>query len=175
MANTIKEQKVIDTNKRALLKYVFLSDGTSEANTLLVDVSSLSGALNANGQIMSSNVHPKRIYKTRVKRIFGQGKVNSYVTLAWSGLGATGNIEIVTFADGGFDYNFENLGDGAVIGNPGVADANCNGDIVFSINGNRPNDAFTLFIDLRKESDDYSAGQFADPVAFNQGPAAVGF
>jgi hypothetical protein len=172
MPNTIREQKVIDTNKRALLKYVFLSDGTAEANTLLVDVSNLSGALNANGQIMSSNVHPKRIYKTKVKRIFGQGKVNSYVTLAWSGINATGNTEIVTFADGGFDFNFESLGDVAVIGNPGIADANCNGDIVFSINGNRPNDAFTLFIDLRKDSEDYSAGQFADPVAFNRGPAA---
>ncbi len=172
MANIIREQKVIDTNKRALLKYVFISDGTAEENMLLVDVSNLSGALNANGQIMVSNVHPKPIYKTKVKRIFGQAKVNSYVTLSWSGINATGNVEIVTFNNGSFDYNFENLGDNAVIGNPGVADANCNGDIVFTVNGNKSNDAFTVFVDLRKDSEDYSAGQFADPTAFNRGPAA---
>lgn len=172
MANIIREQKVIDTNKRALLKYVFLSDGTAEANTLLIDASNLSGALNANGQLMVSNVHPKPIYKTKIKRIFGQGKVNSYITLSWSGINATGNTEIVTLTNGSFDYNFENLGDNAVIPNPGVADANCNGDIVFSVNGNKPNDTFTLFIDLRKDSEDYSAGQFADPTAFNRGPAA---
>lgn len=172
MANTIREQKVIDTNKRALLKYVFLSDGTAEANTILVDASMLSGALNANGQIMSSNTHPKSIYKTKVKRIFGQGKINSYVTLAWSGINATGNVEILTLSNGSFDYNFENLGDNAVVPNPGIADANCNGDIVFSVNNNKLNDAFTVFIDLRKDSEDYSAGQFADPTAFNRGPAA---
>ena len=172
MANIIKEQKIVDTNKRALLKYVFLSDGTAEANTVIIDVSNLSGALNANSQIMSSNVHPKRIYKTKVKRIFGQGKINSYVTLAWSGINAPGNVEILTLSNGSFDYNFENLGDNAVVPNPGIADANCNGDIVFSVNNNKLNDAFTVFIDLRKDSEDYSAGQFADPTAFNRGPAA---
>jgi hypothetical protein len=172
MANTIREQKVVDTNKRALLKYVFISDGTAETNTTLVDVSNLAYALNTNGFIMSSNTDPKAIYKTKIKRIFGQAKVNSYVTLAWSGINATGNVEIATFTNGAFDYNFENLGDNAVIPNPGVADANCNGDIVITIDGNKANDAFTLFIDLRKDSDDYASGQFADPTAFNQGPAA---
>ena len=33
-------------------------------------------------------------------------------------------------------------------------------------------DAATIFIDLRKDNRDYDAGQTADPVAFNRGPAA---
>jgi hypothetical protein len=32
-------------------------------------------------------------------------------------------------------------------------------------------DAFTLFIDLRKDSRDYDSGQTADPAAFNLGSA----
>lgn len=174
MANTIREQKIVDNTKRALLKYVFLGDGTAETNTLLIDVSNLSNALNANGLLMVSNTHQKAAYKTKIKRIFGQAKVNSYITLAWSGLNATpGNVEIVSFGSGSFDYDFESMGDGATIANPNVNDtANCNGDIVFTINGSRPNDVFTLFVDLRKDASDYNAGQINDPTAFNQGPAA---
>jgi hypothetical protein len=172
MANILVEQKVVDTNKRALLKYVFRSDGTAVANTLLVDASGLSNALNTNGYLLSGETDAKPIYKTTIKRIFGQAKANSYVTLSWFGTGATGNVEIATFTNGNFDYNFENMGYDAVIPNPGIEDANCNGDIVFTVDGNKANDAFTLFIDLRKDSEDYNAGQLNDPTAFNQGPAA---
>jgi len=42
------------------------------------------------------------------------------------------------------------------------------GDILLSINNNKNNDAFTLFIDLRKNNEDFDAGQTADPYAFNK-------
>lgn len=162
MANTIKEHKIIDSNKRALLKYVFLSDGTTEANTLLVDASNLRFALNANGYIMSSNTHPKTNYRTTIKRIYGTAKSNGYVSLKWQG---DTNSEIAIITDGGFDYNFESMGDGAVINNP---EANATGDIIISTNANKTGDAFTLFIDLRKDGRDYDSGQTADPYAFNK-------
>jgi hypothetical protein len=162
MANVLKGQRIIDSNKRTLIKYVFLSDGTAVANSTLVDVSSLAFALNTNGYIMSSNTDPKTSYRTTIKRIFGNAKVNSYVTLQWAG---TSNAEIVTIGSGTFDYDFMSMGDGAVI--PMEADATT-GDILLSVNGNRVNDSFTLFVDLRKNNEDFDAGQTADPYAFNK-------
>lgn len=163
MANVLKGQKIIDSNKRALLKYVFISDGTAVANSTLIDASMLQFALNTNGYIMSSNVDPKSSYRTTIKRIFGNAKANGYISLQWQG---NANSEIVTLTNGSFDYDFQSMGDGAVI--PMNGDTGMNGDILFSINGNKVNDAFTLFIDLRKNSEDFDAGQTADPYAFNR-------
>lgn len=162
MANVLKGQRIIDGNKRSLIKYVFLSDGTAVANSTLVDASSLAFALNTNGYIMSSNADPKSSYRTTIKRIFGNAKVNSYITIQWAG---TSNVEIVTIGSGSFDYDFQSMGDGAII--PMESDATT-GDILLSINNNKNNDAFTLFIDLRKNNEDFDAGQTADPYAFNK-------
>lgn len=169
MANLIREQRLIDNNKRALLKYVFISDGTAESNTTLVDVSSLNFAMNTNNYIMSSNTDPKNIYRTTIKRIFGNSTASapgSYYKIQWQG--AT-NSEIMTFSSTPFDYNFDSMGTGAVIPNP---EASSNGDILFSTNNIGIGNTFTLFIDIRKDGRDYDSGQSADPVAFNKGPAA---
>lgn len=163
MANILKGQRIIDSNKRTLIKYVFISDGTAVANSTLVDASSLAFALNTNGYIMSSNTNPKSSYRTTIKRIFGNAKVNSYVSLQWAG---DANNEIITISNGTFDYDFQSMGDGAVI--PLNGDTNQTGDILFTVNGNRVNDAFTIFLDLRKNSEDFDAGQTADPYAFNR-------
>ena len=166
MANLIREQRLVDNNKRALLKYVYISDSSAQANATLVDVSTLSKALNANGYIMSSNTDPKGLYRTKIKRIFGQAKLSGYIKLQWQ---SPTNTEIVTISTGSFDYDFESMGDGAVIANP---DASSNGDILFSNASAASGDVVTLFIDLRKDNGDYDAGQTADPAAFNRGTAA---
>jgi len=165
MANLITEQRLVDNNKRALIKYVATLD-TAAANNMLVDVSTLRFALNANSQIMSSNTHPKGLYRTTVKRVFGTAKANAYMKLTWQG---ANTADIVTIGDGNFDYDFQSMGDGAVIANP---DAISNGDILLTVVTPSSADMLTLFIDLRKDSRDYDAGQTADPVAFNRGPAA---
>ncbi len=162
MANTIREQKIIDTNKRALIKYVILSDGTQESNTVLVDASSLAYSLNANGYIMSSNTHPKSNYRTTVRKIKAYSKTAGSVRLKWQG---DANSEIITFGSASVDLNFEN--DGAVISNP---EANATGDILISTLGLTSGDCITLFLDLKKNSEDYDAGQTADPYAFNRRP-----
>ena len=82
--------------------------------------------------------------------------------MQWAG---TSNAEIATIGSGSFDYDFQSMGDGAVI--PMSSDATT-GDILFSINNNKNNDAFTLFLDLRKNNEDFDAGQTADPYAFNR-------
>jgi hypothetical protein len=162
MANKIVEQKIVDNNKRSLIKYVFLSDGTAEANTKMIDVSNLKFALNANGYIMQSNTHPKSTYRTTIKRVFGTAKSSGYVKLQWEGVA---NSEILTFSGSSFDYDFSSMGDGAVISNP---EANATGDIIFSTVAAAANDCFTVFVDLRKNSEDYDSGQTADPYAFNR-------
>jgi len=84
MANIITEQRIVDNNKRALIKYVGTID-TAVANSTLLDASSLSLALNTNGQIMTSNTDIKSTYKTTIKRIFGTAKANAYIKLCWQG------------------------------------------------------------------------------------------
>lgn len=162
MANTIREQRLIDSNKRALIKYVVLSDGTQESNTRLLDASNLSFALNANGYIMSSNTDPKSNYRTTVRKIKAYSKTSGSVRLKWEG---DANSEIITFGSASVDLNFEN--DGAIIWNP---EANATGDILISTLGLTAGDTFTIFLDLKKNSEDYDAGQTADPYAFNRRP-----
>ena len=169
MANLIREQKLVDTNKRALIKYVFISDGSAAANAVLLDASTLKNALNANGYIMTSNVNKKTNYRTTVKRVFGNATATgpgSYYKLQWQG---DSNSEIITFSTTPFDYDFASMGDGAVISNP---EANATGNILLTTTNIGTGNTFTLFVDLRKDSRDYDAGQTADPVAFNRGPAA---
>jgi len=165
MANLVREHRLIDNNKRALIKYVFISDGTAASNVTLVDASSLKYALNSNGYIMSSNTNPLSNYRTSIKRIFGSSTASapgSYYKLQWTG---DANSEIITFASTSFDYNFNINGDTALISNP---EANATGDIVFSTNNIGAGNTFTLFVELKKDNRDYDAGQSADPTAFNR-------
>lgn len=165
MANLLREHRLIDNNKRALLKYVFVSDGTAAANVTLVDASTLNYALNANGYIMSSNTNPLATYRTSIKRIFGYANgptAGSYYKLQW---GSSANTEIITFGSSQFDYNFSINGDTALINNP---DANSTGDILLTVSNMGAGNTFTLFIDLKKDNNDYDAGQTADPRAFNR-------
>jgi hypothetical protein len=163
MANLIREQRIIDTNKRALLKYVFISDGTAEANSVLVDVSTLQNALNANGYIMQSGVDPKEKYRTTIRRIFSVGGGNGALKLQWHG---DANSEIIILPNRSVDLDFDPAGGAAVIANP---EANSTGDILLSTSNVASGDYFTIILDLRKESADYDAGQTADPAAFNSG------
>ena len=160
MANIITEQKLIDSNKRTLVKYVILSDGTQEANTRLLDASSLAFALNATGVI--SQTDPKSNYRTTIKKIKAYSRTSGSIRLKWQG---AANSEIITFGSGSVDLNFEN--DGAVISNP---ETNPTGDILISTANLVFGDAVTLFLDLKKNSEDYDAGQTADPYAFNRRP-----
>ena len=160
MANSIAEQKLIDSNKRALIKYVILSDGSQESNTRLVDASSLAFALNATGVI--SQTDPKSNYRTTIKKIKAYSKTTGSIRLKWQG---DANSDIITFGSASVDLNFEN--DGAVISNP---EANATGDILISTLGMSAGDAVTIFLDLKKNSEDYDAGQTADPYAFNRRP-----
>lgn len=170
MANKIVEQKLIDSTKRALLKYVILGDGTAIANTVLVDVSNLAFALNTAGGLMISANNMKPHYKTTIKRITGQlgGPTGAGIKLNWHRTVDQPATEIVAIGTGSFEFSFDSPGTGGVIANPDTTAANGNGDILISSTGTTPN-TLTLIIDLHKNNEDYDAGQTADPMAFNRG------
>lgn len=163
MANVVKEHKIIDTQSRTLVKNVMVVD-TVSANNLLVDVSNLAFSLNANGKIMSSNTHPKSIYRNTIRRIYGHASLKSggYITLVWGGANTD---SIVTIGNGLFDYNFDSMGLSASI--PIQDTANSTGDILYATTGVAAGDALTIFIELKKDNRDYDAGQSRDSGAFN--------
>lgn len=165
MANKLVEQKIVDSTNRALIKYVIIPDGSTTANTTLIDVSCLAYALNTKGYIMTSNTDPKTKYNTTIKRIYGFAKANGagYSKLQWEG---DSNSEIVTVGSGWFDFNFDAQGFAASIPNPEV---NSTGDILLTLVNPSVSDALTVFVDLKKDAKDYDAGQTADPAAFNKG------
>jgi hypothetical protein len=168
MANALHVQKLIDNNKRALVKLVWLSDGTAEANTVMIDAASLGFAMNVNNMIMGAATDRKSNYRTTIKHIFGQAKSGGYVKLGWQG---DNNVPIVAFTTGVFDYKFDT--DGAVAVIPPASQANASGNIVFSTAAAAANDMFTLFIDIKKDARDYDQGQTAMPGDFNRGPRGL--
>lgn len=168
MANVIKEQKLVDSNKHTVLKYVGVVD-TVAANSSLMVAANLAFALTSNGNSVLTPGdwgNTKSNYRTTIKRVWGQGHIKNkgYITLSW---GSRSNTEIVSFGDGQFDYNFDAEGLSCAIGVP--SNITSNGDILISTVGVAAGDAFTLFIDLKKDNRDFSAGQHRDPAAFNYG------
>lgn len=163
MANLIRQQKIIDSNKRALIKYVIISDGSQEANSVLIDAGSLAFALNANSKILGIGSDRKSNYRTTIKRICGHSRSNNaLIKIQWNG---DSNSEIVVFGgENNFDYEFSSMGDGAVLANP---EANTTGNVLISTTGFASGEAVTFFVDLRKNGYDYDSGQTADPTAFN--------
>ena len=89
-----------------------------------------------------------------------------YLKLQWQG--AT-NSEIIVVTDDSFDYSGEAWGGvgGGTFPNP---EASSNGDILITTTGVAAGDAFTVFIDLKKDGRDFDQGQARDPAAFNYGP-----
>lgn len=177
MATIVKEQRLVDSSKRALLKYTIITDSNGGgantlANTILVTVSSLQNSLNVNNKILGVGSDVKPFYKVDIKRIWGMGKNAGLVSLLWQGAGANVNSEIVTIGSGFFDYKFDDGGSlgGGFFVNPNAlaSGANGAGNILISVNTPAALDATTILIDIKKDAIYYDAGQTADPAAFNR-------
>jgi len=164
MATVLNIQKIVDSTKRSLIKVV--GTGGTDANVSLIVAANLSYALTTNNAALLSpgnTLFKKVLYKTSIKRIWGHGQMGSSnnVTLKWGG---NSNSAIVTFGAGQFDYNFDAEGLSGAISIPDSA--NCTGDILFSSTAGAT-DAWTLFIDLKKDASSYSQGQLSSPQDFN--------
>lgn len=165
MATVLTTQKLVDTNRHAVIKIV--GTGGGDANASLIVAANLAYAINATGVVSTSN--PKRLNRVAIKRIWGQAQISNgkIVTLQWGG---NTNTSIVTFGAGPFDYSFDS---GSTPGTIEIPDqANCTGDIVFTSTATT-GDAWTLFIDLKKDGQDYDQGQAVRPNDFNYGAYGV--
>ena len=160
MATTFTKQVLVDNNRRALVKFV--GTGGTDANTTLLDVSTLKYSLNVNNKILGAGTDRKTTYNNTIRRIFGQGQMSTStnVTLKWK---SDSNNAIVTFGNGYFDYNFDPQG---LTGSIPLSGANATGDIVFSSTAGA-SDSWTLFVEIHKDASTYDQGQTADPTAFN--------
>lgn len=171
MANFVRTQKLIDNNKRTLIKYVIVGDGSATANATLIKFGDLNYAINATGYVTATD--PQAHYDVSIKRVYGSATMGGgYVKLQWEDDDTVGNAntEIVAFGNGQFDFDIGGVaGDGAVI-RPYAAgeNANCVG-IIYSITSPAAGDLVNLFVDMRKGGQDFDQGQTADPVAFNAG------
>ena len=159
MATTLTIQTLVDTNRHSVIKVV--GAGGTDSNTTLIKAANLAYAINATGAVSSTN--PKRLNRIAIRRAWGHGQmgVANNVTLRWGG---NTNTAILSFGHGQFNYSFS--GDSSP-GNINIPDtANCTGDIVFSSTAGAT-DAWTLFLEIKKDGTDYDQGKAADPAAFN--------
>ena len=159
MATVLTTQTLVDTNRISVIKVVGVGGG--DANASMIVAANLAYAINATGQVSTSN--PKRLNRVAIKRVWGQGQMTAAkaVTLQWGG---NTKPAIVTFGNGPFDYNFDS---GSTPGTIEISDpANCTGDIIFTSTAGST-DTWTMFIELKKDGQDYDQGQARDPSAFN--------
>lgn len=177
MANIFTEQRLVDTQDKAVIKLTGRFDGNTQDNNVRVDVSTLAYALNANGYIMTSNTDPKALYRTFVTSIMYDVNIaNGYLAIQWQGSEGdnTANTDMYVLHSGQHSLLVDDTRYASVIDNPtAIADpANTNGDIIFTTVGADANDSYSVILVLKKDARDYDKGQSADPVAFNRGPAA---
>jgi len=164
MANVYTEDRLIDTNRRALLKITGTLD-SDMSDLVVVDASTLGQAMNANNLLMVSNTHPKSLYRVSVSRIWGDTTIDGYLTLQFDG---DDNL-IQTISTGAFNMDL----DGVLAGDIDNDVANTTGDITLSGVGIGANDSYTIYIDMRKDPRDFNYGQLNDPAAFNYGDYGI--
>lgn len=160
MANQIKQVNVIDTNSRALIKYIIIGDGTNSANTIILDPAKLNFAKNANSLILGTGTDRKSKYNYTIRRVYGNAKIGGYIKI---GFQEDGNTDAVLITSGQFDYGIGPGGDAVAIKSVG---ANSSGNLVMTVVGSAANDAAMIFIDIKKDAADFDIGSLRDPAAF---------
>ena len=132
MADAVTSQTIQDGERKAVLKFTNVSDGTGESNVVKVDVSAL--AANSSGQACT---------KVTVTQIWWQC-VGMGVELLFD---ATANVLVIGLSpdsNGYHDYT-------PFTGIPNNAGSGVTGDILFTTIGASANDTYTVILDLIKE------------------------
>jgi hypothetical protein len=162
-------QVIKDTTEHAVIKLTGrFTDGTQESNVARIAANTLAGALATNGYPVA-NVHggaantALSYYGLAVNRIWYDCSANSDVELYWH---ADADKPIV-FLSGTGEYN--GMHNWVTIPNNTKGAAGCLGDIGILTRGMAADKSYTIMIELRKENEYYSRGQFVDPAAFNYG------
>lgn len=164
MANVYGTQLIKDSNKSSIIKLTGFFDGTGqETNNSRIAANTLSYAMDINNLPLGANT-PKPFYGLSVSRVWVNTNIPS-ITLYWNGVNSGANT--ILNLSGAGQYNID--GNFSAIPNPGTQ----SGDIGITTNGAVANNSYTIILELHKDNNYYSAGQFNDPNAFNYKPYAV--
>ena len=168
MAIANSTQILIDTNKRTVIKRIGIID-SDELENVIIDPKTLAFALNANNQ-------PYQTGNT-----VATGFANSAFTI--SRIIASVDAEVGHLQlkwQGGTSQTIYALGVGAIDTNPQYQlpaitnnAVGPTGNVTIKSVGTTTNAAYTVIIELHKNGQFYSGGQFQDPAAFNYPPYGV--
>ena len=169
MAISNTTQILVDSNKRVVIKRVGLID-SDENETIFINPLTLSGALNANGlPYQTGNTLPSGFANSAftVSRVLAS--VDSEVgnlQLKWQGSATSTPIVAygVGFNDSNPQYQMPSISNDAI---------GPTGAITIKTVGTTANACYTVIIELHKNNQYYSSGQFTDPAAFNYPPYGV--
>jgi hypothetical protein len=169
MAISNTTQILVDTNKRTVIKRIGIID-SDENQTVIIDPRSLAYALNANnlpyqtGNTVAPGFANSAFTISRV--ISSVDAEVGHLQLKWQGTTSDATVYAlgVGFADTNANYQLP------VITNNAVGPT---GNLVIRTVGTTTNAAYTLIIELHKNGQYYSGGQFQDPAAFNYPPYGV--
>jgi hypothetical protein len=170
MAIANSTQILIDTNKRTVIKRVGIID-SDELETVIIDPRTLAYALNANnlpyqtGNTVATGFANSAFTISRV--IASVDAEVGHLQLKWQGAPG-GGATIYALGVGNIDTNPQYQL--PAITNNTVAPT---GNVTLKSVGTTTNAAYTLIIELHKNGQFYSGGQFQDPAAFNYPPYGV--
>ena len=165
MAIANSTQILVDTNKRTVIKRIGIID-SDETETVIIDPRALYGALNANNQLYQSGntVAPGFANSAfTISRIVAAVDAEcGHIQLKWQGatsqpIWAIGNCSIDTNPQ----YQLPAITNNAT---------GPTGNVTILSKGATANAAYTVLIELHKDSRYYDAGRFTDPAAFNAPP-----
>lgn len=169
MAISNTTQILVDTNKKTVIKRIGIID-SDENQTVIIDPRSLAFALNANnlpyqtGNTTASGFANSAFTISRV--VASVDAEVGHLQLKWQGTTSDSTIYAlgVGFADTNPNYQLPTITNNAV---------GPTGNVVIKTVGTTANAAYTVIIELHKNGEYYSAGQFTDPAAFNYPPYDV--
>jgi len=168
MAIANSTQILIDTNKRTVIKRIGIID-SDELETVIIDPRALAYALNANnlpyqtGNTVATGFANSAFTISRV--IASVDSEVGHLQLKWQG-GTSQTIYALGVGniDTNPQYQLPAITNNAV---------GPTGNVTLKSVGTTTNAAYTVIIELHKNGQFYSAGQFQDPAAFNYPPYGV--
>lgn len=131
MVDAVTSQTLVDGERRAVMRFTNISDGTGESDITKVDVSTL-----------NTNLKGESCTKVRIRKAKFSNSGMS-VKIAWDA--DTDVTAIVIGSDSG-ELDFEEYGD--IINNAGTG---VTGDIKFSTAGQSANDTYDITLHMIKE------------------------
>lgn len=172
MAISNSVQILVDTNKRTVIKRVGIID-SDENETVIIDPKTLSGALNANGTLFINTSGGGNTVAAgftanafTISRIVASVDAEvGHLQLKWQG---STSATIFAMGVGNIDTNPQYQL--PVINNNAITPT---GNVTIKTVGSTSNAAYTVIIELHKNGQYYSSGQFQDPAAFNYPPYGV--